>query len=149
VCQPYAWNLYYILGEGAVGVAIDGNVVIVVDCNKVAELQMPCQRGSLAGHALLHASIAQEDICVVVDQLKSGLVVDSGTMLRGNGKTHGVGKALSKRSTGNFDTVGIVSLGVAGGFAVYGLQVNLLDCIMAVWAGSLTRKALRSSRDSW
>jgi hypothetical protein len=63
----------------------DRNVVVVVDGNQVAELQMAGSGGSLAGNALHSAAIAEEAVCVVVDQIIAGLVEDSGSVLLGNG----------------------------------------------------------------
>jgi hypothetical protein len=50
-------------------------------------------------------------------------------MVLRNGKTNGIRKPLSERSSCNFDTVGIVRLGVTGGKAVYSLQTSLLESV--------------------
>jgi hypothetical protein len=55
---------------------------------------------------------------VVVDELIAGLVEDSRSVLLCNGKTDGVGETLTKRSSGDLDTGGIMSFGMAGCDAV-------------------------------
>jgi hypothetical protein len=55
---------------------------------------------------------------VVVDQLVAGLVEDGCGVLLGDGETDGVGETLTERASGDFNTGGIVRLGVAGGDAV-------------------------------
>jgi hypothetical protein len=55
---------------------------------------------------------------VVVDKVKAGLVEDTSSVSLGNGQTDGVGETLAKRTSGDLDTGGVVSLGVTGGDAV-------------------------------
>jgi hypothetical protein len=128
-------SLQDVFGESAFGVTIcitllastrlhklpkhtDGDVVIVVDGDQVAELQVTGHRRSLAGNALHGAAIAEEHEGVVVDQLEPGLVEDSRSVRLANGKTDGIGETLTERASGDFNAGSIVGLGVTGCDAV-------------------------------
>jgi hypothetical protein len=114
-------SLDNIFSKGAVGVTIDGDVIVVINGNQVAELQMARKRSSLTGNTLHHTTITQECICIIVDQLESRLVEFGGSVVLGNGKTHGIRKTLAKRASCNFNSIGIVSFRVTWGDAVYRL----------------------------
>jgi hypothetical protein len=77
-------------------------------------------------------SITHEDICVVVDQLEARLVECGTGLLLGNGKTNGIGKALSERPSGDLDALGVVRLGVAWGGAVDGLRGKMLNVVQSM-----------------
>jgi hypothetical protein len=111
-------SLGNIFGKGAVGVAVNGNVIIIIDGNEVTELEMSCHGGSLTGHTLHHASVAQEDIGVVIDQVEAGLVEYGSGVSLGHGKANSICKALSKWPSCNFNAFGIMRFRVAGGSAV-------------------------------
>jgi hypothetical protein len=127
-------SLHNILSEGALGVTVyitsdfnlpeslakltNGNVVVIVDGNEVSELQVTGSGSSLAGNTLHSAAITEEHVDVVVDQLVAGLVEDGGGVLLSNGKTNGVGETLTERASRDFDTGGVVGLGVTGCDAV-------------------------------
>jgi hypothetical protein len=87
-------------------------VVVVVDHDKVAELQVTSHGGGLAGNALHGAAIAEESVCVVVDKLVAGLVEDGGSVPLGHGETDGIGETLAKRTGGDLNAGSVVSLGV-------------------------------------
>jgi hypothetical protein len=55
---------------------------------------------------------------VVVDQVETGLVEDGRGMRLRNSETDSIGETLAKRTSGDFNTGGIVSLGVTGCDAV-------------------------------
>jgi hypothetical protein len=61
---------------------------------------------------------------VVINQIKAGLVEYGSGVLLSNSKTNGIGKALSKWPSCNFNTFGIMSLRVAGGRAVNSLYAE-------------------------
>lgn len=96
----------------------DGDMVVIVDGNEVTKLQVTSQRGSLTGNTLHGTAITEEGVCVVVDEVIAGLVVDSGGVSLGNSQTNGVGETLTQRTGGDLNTRGVVSLGVTGGDAV-------------------------------
>jgi len=96
-------------------------VVVVVDGNQVAELQVTSGGGSLRGNTLHGATVTEEAVGVVVDEVEAGLVEGTSGLGLGHGKTNSVGETLTKRTSGDLDTGGVVSLGVTGGDAVNGL----------------------------
>jgi hypothetical protein len=71
----------------------------------------------------LHTSITQECVCVVVDNLKAGLIELGRSMVLSNGKTNGIRETLAKRAGSNLDSIGIVSLRVARSDAVDSLNL--------------------------
>jgi hypothetical protein len=76
------------------------------------------QRASLAGDTLHQAAIAEEGVGVVVNKLETVLVEDGASVSLGNSQTNSVGDTLAKRTSSDFDSGGVVSLGVAGSAAV-------------------------------
>lgn len=102
----------------------NGDVVVVVDHDKVAELQVTGSRSSLGGNTLHGATITEEAVGVVVDKVETRLVEDSAGVGLSDSKTDGVGETLTERTSGNLNTGGIVSLGVTGSDAVKGLSSN-------------------------
>ena len=59
--------LCHVLGEGNVGVFLNGDVVAVPDDNQVAELLVTCERARLGGDAFLHVTFGGDDVDVVVE----------------------------------------------------------------------------------
>lgn len=93
-------------------------MVVIVDGNQVAKLKVTSHRGSLAGNTLHSTTITEEHVGVVVEKLEAGLVVDTTGVGLGHGETNSVGETLAKRTSGDLNTGGVVSLGVTGGDAV-------------------------------
>lgn len=110
-----------VLGEGHLGAAVNGDLVVVPDGNEVAELEVARQGGSLARDTLHQAAVAEEAVCVVVDQVEAGLVEDGGGVGLGHGETHGVADTLAEGTGGHLDAGGIMGLGMPGSDAVDGL----------------------------
>jgi hypothetical protein len=96
-------------------------VVVVVDGNQVAELQVTSSGGGLGGNTFHSATVTEEGVGVVVDQVKAGLVEGTRSLGLSHGKTDSVGETLTKRASGDLDSRRVVSLGVTGGDAVNGL----------------------------
>lgn len=92
----------------------NGNVVVIVDGNQVTELQMTSSGSSLRSNTLHGASITEECICVVVDNIEARLVESTSSLSLSNGETNSVGETLSKRTSCDFDTGGVVGFGVTG-----------------------------------
>lgn len=93
-------------------------MVVVVDGNEVAELKVTGHGGGLGGDTLHGAAITEEHVGVVVEQLEARLVVDTTGVGLGHGETNGVSETLTKRTSGDLNTGGVVSFGVTGGDAV-------------------------------
>lgn len=96
-------------------------MVVIVDGNQVAELQVTGSGGGLRGNTLHSATITEEAVGVVVDQVEAGLVKGTSGLSLGHGKTNGVGETLAEGTGGDLNTGGVVGLGVTGGDAVNGL----------------------------
>lgn len=88
-------------------------MVVVVDGNQVAKLQVTSSGGSLAGNTLHSAAITEEGVGVVVNKVVAGLVEDGGSVGLADGETDGVGETLAKRTSGDLNAGGVVRLGVA------------------------------------
>jgi hypothetical protein len=110
-------------------------VVVVVDGNQVAELQVTSSGSSLAGNTLHGTSITEEHVGVVVDELKARLVEDSRSVRLCNGKTDGIGETLTERTSGDLDSGGVVCLGVAGSDAIDLLHAKSVADLRADIAG--------------
>ena len=105
-------TLHNILGEGTLGVTVDRNVVVVVDGDQFTELQVTGHGSGLGGNTLHSATITEEGVGEVVDELETWLVEGGGGVSLGNGKTNSVGETLTKRTSGDLDTWGVVALWV-------------------------------------
>lgn len=81
-------------------------------------MDVPSKGRSLGGDTFLETSISEETVGVVVDELEAVFVEGSSHVSLGNGKTNSVGDTLTKRTSGDLDTVSDTSLGVTGGDGV-------------------------------
>ena len=61
-----------VVAEGEVGVAVDRDVVVVVDPAEVGELEVAGERGGLVGDALHQAAVAADRVDVEVEELEAG-----------------------------------------------------------------------------
>ncbi len=93
-------------------------MVVIVDGNEVAQLQVTSHGGGLTGNTLHGAAIAEEAVSVVVDELVAGLVEGSGGLALSNGETDGVGETLAERAGGDLNALSVVRLRVTGGDGV-------------------------------
>src|SRR5258708_178021 len=87
-----------VLGERDIGLAFDGDVIVVVDPAEVIEFQVPGNGGCLARDSFHHAAIAAECVNAVSEQFKIWLVVTRGEPLFRNGHAHTRGHTLSQRT---------------------------------------------------
>lgn len=126
----------------------NGNVVVVVNHDKVAELQVTGSRGGLGGNTLLGATIAEKAVGVVVNEVEAGLVEDGSGVCLGNGKTDGVTEALTEGTSGDLNSGSVVCLGVSRGDGVEGLL--WVRCGRKWYRNKkrLTLKALMSSMET-
>lgn len=93
-------------------------MVIIIKTDQVAQLKMTSGTSSLTSNTLHSTAITEDAVCVIVDEVVSGLVEDGSGVSLGHGQTDGIGETLTEGSGGDFDTGGIMSLGVAGCDAV-------------------------------
>ena len=96
----------------------NGDVVVIIDHDQVAQLQMASSGGSLAGNTLHSTAITKEAVCVVVDQVIAGFVEHCSSVLLGDGETDSIGETLAKRTSGDFNAGCVVGFGMAWSNAV-------------------------------
>ena len=99
-----------VVGRREHGVAVDGDVVVVVHHDQVPEPQVAGQRGRLVADALLEAAVAGDGEGVVV--LDVGAEAGAELAL-GDGHADGVGEPLAERPGRHLDAGGVAALGVA------------------------------------
>src|ERR1700737_808411 len=107
-----------ILAESQSRVALDGDLVVVINPAEVGELEMAGERGSLAADSLHHAAIPAHGIYLVVEEFKARAVEIGSRPAPGDGHTHAGGHALAQRAGCGFCPGGPMVLGVAGTLAV-------------------------------
>ena len=86
---------------------------------------MTCHTRRLTGNTLHSTTISKETEGMVIDKLEAWLVEDSGGVSLRHGKTDGIGKSLTKRSSGDFDTPNLMCFWMPGCNAVDVLAVKL------------------------
>lgn len=96
----------------------NGNVVIIINRNQIAQLQVTSHAGCLASHTLHSTSVTKEDVSVICDEREAILVEDGSGVCLGNGETNRVAEALAERAGGDFNAGSIVGLWVTRGNAV-------------------------------
>jgi hypothetical protein len=101
-----------VVGVGQLGLAVDGDVVVVVDGDEAVEPLVAGEGGRLVADALHHVAVAADDPGVVVAHLGAELGAQPAL---GHGEADGVADALAQRAGRDLDTLGVVHLGVAGG----------------------------------
>ena len=114
-----------ILGEGDVGVVLDGDVVLVVDHHEVAQFLVAGQRGSLGGDAFLEVAVGGDDPDGVVERARargSVGVEQAAHAALGVGEAHRGGQALAQRAGGDFHAGGVLVLRVARRQRIPGAQ---------------------------
>ena len=114
-----------VLGEGDGGVALDGDPVVVVEQDEVAQFLGPSQGRRLGSDALLHAAITGNGVDVVVEGAGSGsgVRVEEATLTAScHRHADGVGNASTERAGGGLDEFRQAVLRVARGQGPPGAQ---------------------------
>ena len=104
-----------VLGERELGVALDRDVVLVVERDQPAETEVPGKRGRLAGDSLLEVSVGGDHERPVVDDLVAGPVEPGREHPLGQRHADRVGDPLPERAGGHLDAREVIVLGMAGG----------------------------------
>jgi hypothetical protein len=115
----------HVFRERDVRVALDRDLVRVVDRDQVAELLVARERGSLARHALLQIAVARDDIHEVVERAlaRGSLGVEEAALVaRCIREADGRGETLSERTGRDLDAIGLAVLRVAGGLRTPGAE---------------------------
>ena len=85
----------HVVAERQRRVALDGDLIVVVDPAQVGQLEVPGERGGLAGDPFHHAAVAAERVDVVIEQIESGTIEVAGQPAFGDGHADAGGHALS------------------------------------------------------
>ena len=95
--------------------AVDGNVVVVVEGNQLAQLHGTRQRTGFMGNTFHQTAVAQEHIGVMVDNVVARLVELTGQGAFGKRHADGIGDALPQGTGGRLDARRIAIFRVARG----------------------------------
>ena len=96
-------TLRRVVVEPADHLAVDGNAVVVIDRDQLAELLHAGERGRLVRDPLHHAAVAHEHVGVVIDDGVAGAVEGGRQRALGQRHAHRIGKPLAQRAGGGFD----------------------------------------------
>ena len=99
---------------------IDGDVVVVVQRDELAQAQRAGERAGLVRDAFHQAAVAEEDPRAVIDDRVAGPVELGGQHALGDGEADGVRDALAERAGRRLDAGRAADLGMAGG---HGMQL--------------------------
>ena len=108
----------HVLAEAQVSVALDGDVIVVVDPTEVREFEVSGQRSGLAADTLHQIAVAAHRINVEVEQIEVRPVVSRGQPAGGDCHSHAVADPLAKRAGGGLHAAGMSELGMTGATAV-------------------------------
>ncbi|MCY1174327.1 hypothetical protein D9M73_145250 [compost metagenome] len=111
-------TLRRVVGEPAFDFAVDGDTVVIVERDQLAQAQGTGKGADFVGDAFHHAAITQEHIGVVIDDVVARTVELRRHDFFSQGKTHGVGQALAQWTGGGFYARGVAEFRVARSAAV-------------------------------
>jgi hypothetical protein len=97
-----------------VGGAVDGDLVVVVQHDQLAEAEVAGEAARLARHALHQVAVGGDDVGAVVDDAQVVAVVARGEVRLGERHADGGRDALPERPGRRLDARRVVHLGVAG-----------------------------------
>ncbi len=97
------------------GVALDRDVVVVVEDGQTPEAEVAGERARLVLDALLHVAVGRDHVRVVIDDVVAGAVEAGGEHALGEREADARGDALAERAGGRLDPGRVAVLGVAGG----------------------------------
>lgn len=96
----------------------NGDVVVVINGDEIAELQVSSQRCGFTGNTLHSATISKEHEGMICQKIESGLVEDGSRVPLSDRETDCISKSLTKRSGRDLDTRSIMRLWMARSDAV-------------------------------
>ena len=105
-------TLQHVLGEGHIGASINGDAVVVVEGNQLAQLQVTGQGGCFGGNTLLIAAVAHDHVGVVIHHGGVGLVELGRQVGFSDGQAHSVRDAGTQGTCGHFNARGLEGFGV-------------------------------------
>ena len=103
-----------IVGEPALGLAVDRDAVVVVERDELGQSQCPGERRGLVRDPLHQAAVADENICAMVDDRVAGAVEFRSQQLFRKRHADRVGESLAERSGCSLDAGRDAELRMAG-----------------------------------
>ena len=91
-----------ILGESNISASLNGNTVIVIQVDELAQAQRPGQRSRLRSHSLHKVTVGNDSVSVMVNYLMPRPVVMRRQPPPGNSHPDAIGKTLPQRPGGHF-----------------------------------------------
>lgn len=88
----------HVLGKGAVGISLDGDIVVVVKENEFSQFMGTRERASLIGNALFQTAVAAQRVGIVVHDGEIFAVEDCRKVRFGKRHAHRVRDALAERA---------------------------------------------------
>ena len=107
-----------VLGEPLRNVAVDGDAVVVIEADQLAQAQGAGQGGHFVGDALHQAAVAHHHPGAVIDHFVAGPVELRRQPRLRQRHAHGIGKTLPKRPGGGFHAGALAVLRMPGGLGV-------------------------------
>ena len=111
-------TFHSVVGEPAFYFAVDGNAVVVVEGNQLAQTQSAGQGAGFVGDTFHHAAVTHEHVGEVIDHIEFVAVELRGQHFFGQRHTHAVGNTLTQRASGGFNARGVTVFRVTRGFGV-------------------------------
>ena len=107
-----------IVGEPALGLAVDRDAIVVVERGQLAQAQRPCQRTRLVRYPLHETAVADHDIGAMIDDSVTVAVEFRREKLLRQRHSHRVGESLSEWAGRRFHTGRHADLGMSWRFGV-------------------------------
>jgi len=95
-----------VIGEPSANVAVDGDLIVIVEDDELAEAQGAGQRTGFVGDPLHQTAIADRHVGVMIDDVESLAVELSAEHALGERHPDPVGETLTERSGGGLDSGG-------------------------------------------
>ena len=118
-------TLRRVVREPALHFAVDGNAVVVVEANQLAQAQRTGERAGLMRNTFHQTTVAEENVSVVIDDVVAGPVEFRSEQFFRDRHADRIGQSLAKRAGGGFHARRHAVFGMAGGFRVQ--LAKLLD----------------------
>ena len=84
-----------VFGEGDIGGAFNGDVVVVVEVDQLAQLHVAGQRGGFGCHAFHQVAVGDDGIRIMIDDVVAGAVENGRQMGLGDSHADAVGESLA------------------------------------------------------
>ena len=117
-----------IVSEPALHLAIDGNTVVIIDGNQLAQPQRAGQRAGFVGDTFHQTTITQKYPGVVIDNGVTIAVELRGQRFFGDRHAHRIGQTLTQRASCGLNAWRVAELWVPGRLTVQLSELfNVLD----------------------